>query len=172
MQKRQRKVRRQAGSRPFPKRQCAGRLRSQWSCSHSKTVLGIPARHQKETCLFVNLPPKSVLAKVLAELAAGLDKVRSSRSLEEEFGVDRRTPMFSTAADQEGQRLNAPCPGAAHSAQRTRHGCPGVFSVAHADAHVGRSDDCSPRNFGAGSVAQRSTSLMTVVTSELCEESS
>ena len=91
---------------------------------------------QKAMCLLANL---STLPKYLQSWVAALDKPRSSRSLEEEFGVD---PGVATTGTEHTEVLNCGGSGgggvqrlSGHAQvqriQRTRHERPGVIITAH-----------------------------------------
>ena len=128
-----------------------------------KPIRAVPAKS--------DAPPRQPLdlAEVLAKWAAVLDKPRSSCSLEEEFGVDPGVATTETgytgvlngggSGGRGGLATEWPCPGAAHSAHPSRM----PFT-----AHETRVRE----DLGAGNDAQRSISVITVVISELCEESS
>ena len=145
----------------------ARRPRSQWSCAHSNAVqfwscdirvcrllLGGRAaqRHTKLALSLelvqgdvasgavpskANVPPRQPIDPV--EILAELDRLRSARSLEEKFGVDRGTASTKTeyvevltdgGSGEEGlHRLG----GHAHvqHIRRTRHECPGITAAAH-----------------------------------------
>ena len=84
-----------------------------------------PARAVPPKC---EVPPRQPLdlAEVLAKLAAVLDKPRSSRSVEREFGVD---PGVATTETEYTQRLNDHAQ--AQRILRTRHESPGIIIMAH-----------------------------------------
>ena len=112
-----------SGVAPIPT-PCSSILASRKSSSpalhEARTLLGagagfsrirLPAKPTRAVPPDSDVLPRQPLGldEVVAKLAAVLDKPRSSRSVEEEFGVD--TPRFPTAADQEGgglQRLAMP----------------------------------------------------------------
>ena len=122
-------------------------------------------------CLAANLD----LVDVLAKLATVLDKPRSSRSLEEEFGVD---PGVATTEAEYTEVLNGGGSGGrgvqrlgGHAlVQRTpRPLSPWSYHCGARDESAGRSD---LGNRGAGSGTQRNISFTTAAISKLCEGSS
>ena len=85
------------------------------------------------------VPPRQPLdlAEVLAKLAAVLAHAQSSEWIRTWQQRRRNTPMFSTAADQEGLNGHAQV----QRILRTRHECPGVIKNGARDKSAGRSDD-------------------------------
>ena len=142
---------------PPPKRQCPAEFQATmlalasgaFAVHEARTLLGAGAGISRVRLLVKPtraVPPKSDaphrphldLADVLAKLASVLDRPRSARSLEEEFGVDlgvateaEYTEILNGGGSGGGglQRLG----GHAQEQrfQRTRHECPGVVTAAH-----------------------------------------
>ena len=119
--------------------------------------------HHKAMCLLAHLSTLPKYLQSWQQFWTSPEAHARSRKRSEWIQVwqqrRRNTPLFSTAADQEGEGGRQGLNGHAHvqRIQRTRYECPGVII---------------PGNLGAGNVTQRSTSSITVLISELCEESS